>query len=142
LDTVRKAFVKLLNQRLQDIFIKHNIIKGLNFAGLPHQSTLEPLHIVNNILEFHRLNKKLQEHDHNHNHLYMLFQDMSKAYDRVNIFMLRKTMTRLRIPSLFINIIINLFLNRRNSVFTAYGNTDPYDVIVGIDQGEVISPLL
>src|SRR4051794_38663130 len=142
LDTVRKAFVKLLNQCLQEIFIKYNIIKGLNFAGLPHQSTLEPLHIVNNILEFHRLNKKLQEHDHNHNHLYMLFQDMSKAYDRVNIFMLRKAMARLRIPPPFINIITNLFLNRRNSVFTAYGNTDPYDVTVGIDQGEVISPLL
>jgi hypothetical protein len=48
----------------------------------------------------------------------------------------------LKIPIPFINVITNLFLNRKNSVFTAYGNTDPYDVIVGIDQGEVISPLL
>ena len=67
---------------------------------------------------------------------------MSKADDRVNIFMLRKAMARLCIPSFFINIITNLFLNRSNSVFTAYGNTDPYNVIVGIDQGEVISTLL
>ena len=67
---------------------------------------------------------------------------MSKAFDRVNIHMLRKAMERLRIPDPFIRIITNLFLNRSNSVFTAYGNTDPYNVVVGIDQGEVISPLL
>jgi hypothetical protein len=72
----------------------------------------------------------------------MLFQDMSKAYDRVNIFMLRKAIERLKIPLPFTNVITNLFLNRKNYVFTAYGNTDPYDVIVGIDQEEVISPLL
>ncbi|GES99798.1 hypothetical protein GLOIN_2v1814043 [Rhizophagus clarus] len=35
-----------------------------------------------------------------------------------------------------------LFTNWKNSVFTAYGNTTPYDVLTGIDQGEVISPLL
>ena len=140
LDTVRKAFVKILNHRLQNVFIKNNILKGLNFAGLPHQSTMDPLHIVNNILEYHRLNKKFDKT--NHSNLYILFQDMSKAYDRVNIYMLRKAMARLKIPFEFTNVITNLFLNRKNSVFTAYGNTDPYDVIVGIDQGEVISPLL
>jgi hypothetical protein len=56
--------------------------------------------------------------------------------------MLRKAMERLKLPLPLTNVITNLFLNRKNSVFTAYGNTDPYDVIVGIDQGEVISPLL
>src|SRR5215216_6051113 len=140
LDTVRKAFVKILNQRLQNVFIKNNILKGLNFAGLSHQSTMDPLHIVNNILEYHRLNHKFDKFDRTN--LYILFQDMSKAYDHVNIHMLRKAMDRLKIRFKFTNVITNLFLNRKNSVFTAFGNTDPYDVIVGIDQGEVISPLL
>ena len=67
---------------------------------------------------------------------------MSKAYDCVNIYMLRKAMNRLIIPLEFTNIITNLFLNRKNSVFTASGNTDPYDILVGIHQEEVISPLL
>ncbi|GBB85357.1 hypothetical protein RclHR1_11900007 [Rhizophagus clarus] len=33
-------------------------------------------------------------------------------------------------------------MNRSNQVFTAYGNTSSYRVRIGIDQGEVISPLL
>jgi Reverse transcriptase (RNA-dependent DNA polymerase). len=49
---------------------------------------------------------------------------------------------RLKIPESFIKLISNLFLGRKNSVFTAVGNTSPYDVLVGIDQGEIISPLL
>ena len=101
---------------------------------------MEPLHIINNILEYHRLNSKMDKS--NHSNLYMLFQDISKAYDRVNIYMLRKAMDRLKIPLAFTNVITNLFLNRKNSVFTAYSNTDPYDVLVGINQGKVISLLL
>jgi len=101
---------------------------------------MESLHIINNILEFYRLNNKMEKSSRSN--LYMLFQDMSKAYDRVNIYMLQKAMDRLKIPLAFTNVITNLFLNRKNSVFTAYGNTDPYEVLVGIDQGEVISLLL
>ncbi|GES91593.1 RNA-directed DNA polymerase from mobile element jockey-like [Rhizophagus clarus] len=70
------------------------------------------------------------------------FINLGKAYDRVNIFMLEKAMNRLKIPSLFTRIITSLFKNRTNQVITAYGLTDPYEVIIGIDQGEVILPLL
>ena len=69
-------------------------------------------------------------------------QDLSKAYDRVNIHVLRKAFDRLKIPCDFTDLILSLFTKRRNRVFTAVGITDPYDVLIGIDQGEVISPLL
>src|SRR6266542_423921 len=67
---------------------------------------------------------------------------MSKAYDRVNIFILQKAMTHLKIPAPFITFITNLFTKRTNQIFTYHGTTDPYNVLVGIDQGEVICPLL
>ncbi len=67
---------------------------------------------------------------------------MSKVYDKVNLFMLQKAMLRLKIPSHFITFITNLFTNRTNQIFTYHGTTDPYNVLVGIDQGEVIYPLL
>ena len=76
------------------------------------------------------------------NEIWILFQDMSKAYDRVNIFMLQKALQRLKIPDTFNSLITNLFTQRKNRVFTAVGTTSPYDVLIGIDQGEVISPLL
>ena len=42
----------------------------------------------------------------------------------------------------FINLTIDLFTNRKNYVLTNVGKTKDYDVLIGIDQGEVISPLL
>src|SRR6266480_2124354 len=51
-------------------------------------------------------------------------------------------MARLKIPEGFINLTLNLFQHRRNYVLTDVGVTQDFEVLVGIDQGEVISPLL
>ncbi len=67
---------------------------------------------------------------------------MSKAYDRVNVFTLAAALARLKLPYNFTQTILRLFLPRFNQVFTAHGNSDTYLVHSGIDQGEVISPLL
>ena len=92
-----------------------------------------PLKIINAIIEDARANKK---------ELWIMFQDMSKAYDRVNPFMLNLAMARLKFPHPLRVFILNLFCNRKNQVITQHGLTDPYDVLIGIDQGEVILPLL
>ncbi|GBC46185.2 reverse transcriptase [Rhizophagus irregularis DAOM 181602=DAOM 197198] len=122
-----------MNARLSTILQKNKILKGLQFAGLPFSSTFEPLRIINEII---------QDANENNKELWILSLDMSKAYDRVNIFMLEKAMQHFKIPSSFINLTKELFLGRKNSVFTAGGLSNPYDVMVGIDQGEIISPLL
>ena len=51
-------------------------------------------------------------------------------------------MNRLKLSLSFITFITNLFTNHKNRVFTAHGTTNSYNLLVGIDQGEVISPLL
>src|SRR5947207_14018800 len=56
--------------------------------------------------------------------------------------MLEHAMDRLKIPKAFTKLTLNLFTNRSNRVITANGLSDPYKVKIGIDQGEVISPLL
>src|SRR6266511_1301629 len=56
--------------------------------------------------------------------------------------MLERAMLRLKIPPLFIELICSLFKSRKNCIITPDGLSDSYDVLVGIDQGEVISPLL
>ena len=58
LETVRKAFVRIINSRLQNIFLRQKALLGLNFTSLPHQSMTEPLHLINNILEYHRHHTK------------------------------------------------------------------------------------
>ncbi len=67
---------------------------------------------------------------------------MSKAYDQVNIYMIRHALNRLKLPNSFINFITNLFTNHFNQIFISFGLTDKYDMLVSIDQREVICPLL
>ncbi|GBC00708.1 hypothetical protein RclHR1_03950004 [Rhizophagus clarus] len=70
-------------------------------------------------------------------------QDLSKAYDRINISLLRLAMARLRIPQTIIELILQLFTDQTNRIILHNDNiSDPYQVMQGIDQGEVVSPLL
>ncbi|GBB86825.1 hypothetical protein RclHR1_13270007 [Rhizophagus clarus] len=133
LETPQKAFISLLNRRLSRILKNNNVLKRNQFAALPGNSTFEPIRMINEII---------QDAKENNKELWLLSQDLGKAYDCVNIFILEKAMERIKIPSNFIKIISSLFNNRQNQVITAYGLTDPYDVLIGIDQEEVISPLL
>src|SRR3954468_19306491 len=74
--------------------------------------------------------------------LFIFLQDISKAFDSIDINMLELAMQRLRIPQGFIKLTLNLFNNRSNRVIIANGLSDPYKVKIGIDQGEVIFSLL
>src|SRR3990170_849873 len=88
LETLRKALVRLLNNRLATLMVQHSVLKGNQFAGVPGSSTFEPIRIINEIIEDAR------EKD---NEIWILFQDLSKAYDHVNIHMLDKALKRLKI---------------------------------------------
>src|SRR5215216_5577411 len=133
LETARKGFVKILTNRLSKIIAKHSILRGGNFAGLPGGSTETPIKILNMLLE---------DANDNNKEIWVLLQDLSKAYDRVDLTFLRKALYRIKIPNHAIDLLINLFTARKNAVFTTDGISDYYNVKIGIDQGEVISPLL
>jgi pyoverdine/dityrosine biosynthesis protein Dit1 len=101
LDTARKLMMSILTQRLMKIFVEFNVLKGNQFAGLPGNSTFELIRILNEII---------QDANENEKELWIVSLDMSKAYDRVNVFMLEKAMLRLKLPKSFVNIIKSLFL--------------------------------
>src|SRR5436190_6033320 len=126
--------MKVLTNRLSGILTKHNhILEENNFAALQGKSTIELIHILNNVMEEAREKKK---------ELWILLQDMSKAYDLVNRNNLWRAMRRIKIPKNFIKIIEHSLENRTNRVITDVGLTKEYKMENGIDQGEIISPLL
>ncbi|GBB86341.1 hypothetical protein RclHR1_12760009 [Rhizophagus clarus] len=108
-------------------------VPGGNFAGLPRGTCRDPIITLESII-----------HDANHNNssLWILSQDIFKAFDSVNLTMLKFALERIRLPASAITLILSLFMNRSNWIFTAYGETPSYQVRIGIDQGKVIFPLL
>ncbi|GBC19841.1 reverse transcriptase, putative [Rhizophagus irregularis DAOM 181602=DAOM 197198] len=73
---------------------------------------------------------------------YVLQDDILKAFDSVNLSMLRFALQCLRLPENAIQFLLSLFMSRSNRVITAHGPTPPYRVRIGIDQDEIISLLL
>ena len=133
METVRKCFTKIITNRLSEIYKIHQILRGPNFAGLPGESTQEPIQLLNSICEEAREEKK---------ELWILLQDTAKAFDTVNLEMLEKALQRIRLPEKMVELIIFLFKNRQFRVITTHGLTNLVQAGDGIDQGETISPLL
>src|SRR2546429_576134 len=102
LECLHKLIVRVLNTRLSKLFLSHNVLRDPNFGGLPGGTTQIPIHVLNNVIE----DAKCQ-----HRELWIAFQDMSKAYDSIGMEPLRHVLTRINLPSLVIEFIINLFSN-------------------------------
>ena len=112
---------------------KHSILKGNNFAGLPGGSTETLIKLMKMILEDAKAHKKL---------IWILLQDLSKAYNRVDLNILRKAMTHLKILLECINFIISFFIHHKNAILIISRLSEYYDVKIRIDQEEIISLLL
>ncbi|GET55575.1 ribonuclease H-like domain-containing protein [Rhizophagus irregularis DAOM 181602=DAOM 197198] len=133
LEVIRKSLVKLFYNRLASILASNEVLKGGNFAGLPGGSCRDPIVVLESIIHDAHVNKSP---------LWILSQDISKAFDSVDLKMLRFALDRIKLSASATKFILSLFMKRSNRVFTAHGTTPSYRVRIGIDQGEVISPLL
>ncbi|GBC53451.2 RNA-directed DNA polymerase from mobile element jockey-like [Rhizophagus irregularis DAOM 181602=DAOM 197198] len=136
LETVRKCVVKVVTTRLSKILADNQVLQGGNFAGLPGGSTDIPIKMLDAIIHQRRFDKSDDQE------LWVVSQNISKAFDSIDLNMLRLALIRLHIPSLLIKFIINLFTRRNNKIITHQGDTSGYRVRIGIDKGEIISPLL
>ncbi|GBC13241.2 ribonuclease H-like domain-containing protein [Rhizophagus irregularis DAOM 181602=DAOM 197198] len=81
--------------------------------------------------------------DHQHdtkNSFYLALQDLSKAYDRVDLNLLQLALKRINIPEILITFIEKLFSNHRNQILFPFGCGSEYTTTNGIIQGELSLP--
>ncbi|GET62255.1 reverse transcriptase family protein [Rhizophagus irregularis DAOM 181602=DAOM 197198] len=133
LEVIRKSLVKLFYNRLASTLASNDVLKGGNFAGLPGGPCRDPIVVLESIIHDAHVNKSP---------LWILSQDILKAFNSVDLQMLHFALERIKLPASTTKFILSLFMKRSNRVFTAHGITPFYRVRISIDQGEVISPLL
>ena len=112
---------------------KYNILNPNNYVALSNTSTATPIHTLQHIIEDVQTNNK---------ELWLLSQDMSKAYDSVHLPLLAKALQRIKVPNTIINLLNNILTQRQNNIITNHDNTNYYHVQDGIDQSETITLLL
>ena len=107
---VKKLMIKIITKRLFHILAEHKVLRSNNFIRLPDRSCEILIKILNNIFEDTRENNKK---------LWINLQNLSKAYDHVDLNFFKKALERIKIPQLLISFILSLFTNRKNKILTA-----------------------
>ncbi|EXX58587.1 Tbingi protein [Rhizophagus irregularis DAOM 181602=DAOM 197198] len=103
LKTVRKCVVKVITNRLSNILADNKILQGGNFAGLPSGSTDVLIKMLDAIIH-------QQKHDSSDDQeLWIVSQDISKAFNSMDLNMLKLALVRLHFPTLLVQFILNLF---------------------------------
>ncbi|GBB86127.1 hypothetical protein RclHR1_12590008 [Rhizophagus clarus] len=119
LETLRKIFVKIITNRLNKFLHFTNALQPNNQAGIAGSSTAEIILMIQTCIDIQiTQNQKF----------YIMVQDLSKAYDRINLDLLILAMKRLNIPTIFQLTITNLFKGHKNSVIIGDHLTNSFDL--------------
>eukprot|EP00741_Cyanophora_paradoxa_P023954 tig00021692_g23132.t1 len=127
-----KLTTGLLNARLSRTIHENGFLRGANYGFRPGCSTDDALHVFNAVLEDAKQYKKP---------VYVLLQDIRRAYDSVSWESMELSMRRLRVPEGYIELHRNIFRRRRARAISGHGLSDEFELECGLPQGGVESPL-
>jgi len=74
--------------------------------------------------------------------LYFGFVDLEKAFDRVPRKVIRWALRKLGAEEWLVSAVMSMYTGAKAVVRTVYGNSNGFEVKVGMHQGSVLSPLL
>src|SRR5205085_580313 len=123
----------IFTKQLDKIITSNNLFSNLNFAASKNSSTHIPIQILHNTIEHYILHNK---------EAFIIFQDISKAFDKININQLQEIYKKIGIPEKGINFITELHTSRLAKIIISHSLTAPVNINSGIKQGETYSLLL
>ncbi|KAG9290748.1 hypothetical protein G9A89_011711 [Geosiphon pyriformis] len=130
--TARKVFSKILSDQISLACSTFDVLHGDNFFVLKGTSTQLPIFAIGLVIK--DALEKNQE-------LWLVLQDMCKAYDSVGWKHLKRNLIRIKMCDKFIRFFSSIHNDRTNRVMTNFGLTDGYHVHNRLDQGEMFLPL-
>ena len=124
-----KLWERLIEARLQQI----TSICDTQYGFRPGKSTTEPIFILRILqVKYREMNKELL----------MVFVDLEKAHDRVPRDLIWWCLRKKGVPEGCITIIQDMYNDCETLVSTRAGDTEYFQVGVGLYQGSALSPLL
>jgi hypothetical protein len=129
LEHAMKVVERVLESRLRGM-VK---VDEMQFGFSPGKGTTDAIYIIRQIQERHREKGK---------ELFYAFIDLEKAYDRVPREVTRWAMRKLGVAEWMVSAVMALYEGARTVVRTEDGESESFEVKVGLHQGSVLSPLL
>ena len=129
IDHVMKVLERVIEKRIRS----RVEVSDMQFGFMPGKGTTDAIFIVRQLQEKY-LGKKRE--------LWMAFIDLEKAFDRVPREVLWWALRRVGVDEWLISIIKAMYVGVTTSVRTRSGQSEEFEVKVGVHQGSVLSPLL
>ena len=124
-----KLFERILDGRLrQQVFIGRQQLGFMKGTG-----TVDGIFSLRQIMEKYREKEKT---------LHMAFIDLEKAYDRVPRQEIWRCLRERGVVEKYVRVVRELYRNVKTSVRSTVGETEGFQVRVGLHQGSALSPLL
>lgn len=128
-----KLFMTVLTARLTQYVEQNGLLSNTQGGFRKSRGCLHKVALLKMIFS------KLKAHNRP---IHAIFIDLVKAYDSVPIDQLLQALRFLHIPEDFCLLLEKIYENRKGTVITVHGDTDPFDIERGLAQGDPISPLL
>ena len=125
--------MKVLERVLEKRIRKKVKIDDMQFGFMPGRGTTDATFIVRQLQEKYMEKRKK---------LYFGFVDLEKAFDRVPRKVVRWALRQLGVDEWLVRAVMAMYERARTVVRTKDGNSEEFEVKVGVHQGSVLSPLL
>jgi len=74
--------------------------------------------------------------------VYIRFVDLEKAFDRVPREVIKWAIHKLGVEEWLVSAVMSVYTGAQTVLRTVYGNSNDFEVKVGMHQGSALSPLL
>ena len=124
-----KIWERIIDKRIRKVVN----ISDEQFGFVSGKSTTDAIFALRRVVEKYREKEK---------DLHCIFIDLEKAYDRVPREEVWHCLREKEVPEKYIETIKDMYDNSLTVIRTAVGETEPFNVNVGVHQGSALSPLL